>query len=991
MTRLFEAKLRIWNAVSWEHHRGGWQLVLDCIEDVFTTDHGIRFVSSIEDQIRYHGPLLYPWVGVSHQAPKHDLRFFDLDRLYQSTAWKQSQPFCLGIWTLTDYAKQFLDSKDLGVPVDSLPYPMEQPDVTFQLSNLLLRPRRALHIGQFLRNYEAFFCLDAGPYTKVMLIDPEVEQDIERRVPTIPDNVQLLSYVPDDVYDRLLSESIVFLNLYDAVAVTTINECVVRGTPILVNRVGATEELLGRDYPLFYESLEHAHRLLLDDSSIAEGARYLSQTPLKEKLTFEYFCTSLANSAVYRRLPSALYSTAKIIDKPVDVAVFLCSYRRLFNIPEILRRLADQDFDGTYKLILWNNNYTERDKIDEIVSHSDAPYPIEVIHSHKNYYCVVRPAMANLANSTYVLICDDDVKPNRNYISSFVGSYASLCRKYRGEVVVCARGHRFLRKGFHDLQAQQVWEQKRNLLFFDEAANETEVHFVHADNCMIPTELLQRAAAIPYDTPDFILVDDYWLSFVLSKYLQAKLVKLKLDSAFSFSDSADDPAIALFHNPDVHRVRLQFFSYHQQLQWPFEKMSSKAVISGPLREAAPEQITCLSAQSQAAIPGPDPELAPAHLDLSRRSSKRPFIPVCEPLLGDSVSKNVSACVEKNWISSSGPFVESFEEGFAELIHCTHCVATSSGTAALHLLLAACGVEPGDEVIIPTFTMVAVISSVVHLGATPVLVDVKQGTWNADTAEILAKVTEKTKAIIVVHTYGSPINVGEILRNVDTDKIAVLEDAAEAHGARYNGKPAGSLAYGAAFSFYANKLISTGEGGAITTNSDALAQTCRIMRDHAFTKGRHFWHRYRGFNYRMTNLQAAVGVSQLEDFEFLLRRKRRNARVYSSLLRDSPISLPCQEPNTLSSFWMYFVRTTTHCPISRDELRHRLANKGIETRTAFVPLHLQPAYRQYARSGTFPHAEDIARTGLYLPSSPSLTEAELEYISQSLIAAVGSNR
>lgn len=401
---------------------------------------------------------------------------------------------------------------------------------------------------------------------------------------------------------------------------------------------------------------------------------------------------------------------------------------------------------------------------------------------------------------------------------------------------------------------------------------------------------------------------------------------------------------------------------------------------GPLLKSYDYDIDELLHVQRSTIPSPDPALEKTTLSTADRSSPRSYIPVCEPDIDTTALENLQTCVEENWISSGGRFVTEFESQFAELTGVRHCIATSSGTAALQLLLAACGVKSGDEVIIPSFTMVAVSSSVVHLGARPIFVDCDEGSENICLEEILKKVTVRTRAIVVVHTYGRPFDVSTLLQHVDTGQIAVIEDAAEAHGATIHGNTVGSLAYGAVFSFYANKIITTGEGGAITTDNDELAKVCRTMRDHAFSPERHFWHRYRGYNFRMTNLQAAVGVSQLANFHQLCEARKKIAARYTQAFSNlDGLVLPQEDIGTEHAFWVYFIRTSPGA-ITRDQLRLELARNGIETRTAFVPLHLQPAYREFNdENDNFKNAEQLAATGLYLPSSSKLTSAEIEYV------------
>jgi perosamine synthetase len=359
-----------------------------------------------------------------------------------------------------------------------------------------------------------------------------------------------------------------------------------------------------------------------------------------------------------------------------------------------------------------------------------------------------------------------------------------------------------------------------------------------------------------------------------------------------------------------------------------------------------------------------------------------FIPVADTRLDGNELRYLQQCVESNWISSLGPFVRQFENEFARAVGCEFGVACASGTVALHLALASLGLGPGDEVIMPAFTMVAVPNAVSYTGATPVLVDVSPETWNIDVALIEAKITPQTRAIIAVHTYGHPAEMDGILEIARRHRLAVIEDAAEAHGALYRGRPVGSLGSAAVFSFYANKIITTGEGGMITTNDKQLAHMARTLRDHAFSQDRHFWHSYRGFNYRMTNLQAAVGVAQTERLEQLVEHRRANARLYTKLLSRLPgLELAHECDAGRNVFWMFGMQVKDDFACSRDQLRNWLASQGIETRTFFIPIHLQPIYFDKYRDESYPVAERLCQRGMYLPSGASLTEADVRVVAE----------
>ena len=382
------------------------------------------------------------------------------------------------------------------------------------------------------------------------------------------------------------------------------------------------------------------------------------------------------------------------------------------------------------------------------------------------------------------------------------------------------------------------------------------------------------------------------------------------------------------------------------------------------------------------IPGQEPELKISipRIPVSELDLERTIIPVCEPVLNGNESRYVLDCVNTNWISSAGKYIPLFEKAFSNKVGCEHGVACVSGTAALHLIMAALGLGPGDEVIIPTHTMIATAYAVTYTGARPVLVDSERRTWNMDVSQIENKVTPHTRAICVVHTYGHPVDMDAVFDIARRHKLTVIEDAAEAHGALYKGRPCGSLGDAAAFSFYANKIITTGEGGMATTNNLEMAETIRTLRDHAFSKERHFWHKYIGYSFRLTNLQAAVGLAQTEQMDHFIARRRENAGLYSAMLRDVPgLTLPAEEPWARNVYWMYGVLVEDEFGIGRDELRRRLAARGIETRTFFIPMHLQPIYHADYQDERYPVAEDLCRRGMYLPSASSLTRREIECV------------
>jgi perosamine synthetase len=377
------------------------------------------------------------------------------------------------------------------------------------------------------------------------------------------------------------------------------------------------------------------------------------------------------------------------------------------------------------------------------------------------------------------------------------------------------------------------------------------------------------------------------------------------------------------------------------------------------------------------LPAPEPALvAPSGGD----DGPGRILPVSETLLDGNELRYLTECIQSNWISSLGRFVGEFEELFAAAAGCRHGIACSSGTTALHLAMAALGVGPGDEVILPTFTMIATANAVTYTGATPVFVDAEPATWNLDPAQVAAKINPRTRAIIAVHTYGHPADMDALRALANRHGLALVEDAAEAHGARYRGRQVGSVGDLACFSFYGNKIVTTGEGGMVTTNDPALARLARTLRDHAFSAERHFWHRHLGFNYRMTNLQAAVGLAQTERLPEFLDRRRAIGERYAERLRTVPgLTLLPSAPWAERVYWMYGFLVEEGFGASRDALRQHLARRGIETRTFFIPMHLQPIYRGEHRGERHRVAEALCRKGLYLPSGLTLQEAEIDFV------------
>lgn len=358
------------------------------------------------------------------------------------------------------------------------------------------------------------------------------------------------------------------------------------------------------------------------------------------------------------------------------------------------------------------------------------------------------------------------------------------------------------------------------------------------------------------------------------------------------------------------------------------------------------------------------------------------IPVNEPVLSLESKNNVKEALESGWISSAGKFVTQFEENFAKFLGVKHAIAVSNGTTALHLALLSLGIGPGDEVIVPAFTMASTWLAVIHAGAKPVFVDCEPDTFNIDPLLIESKITKKTKAIIPVHIYGHSAEMDTILKIASKHKLSVIEDAAEAHGAEYKGKKCGSMGDINCFSFYANKIITTGEGGMVVTNDEHLAKEAKKLKDLYHSDAKRFIHEKVGYNYRLTNLQAALGCGELKHIDEYLTKKQHMAKLYTKLLSVVPgIRTPITRPLNKNVYWMYSVLIDERkLFITRDELRIKLKEKNIDTRDFFYSPTDQPILASYLAQGeSFPYTEFISRRGLYLPSGLAITDQQIRAV------------
>jgi len=360
-----------------------------------------------------------------------------------------------------------------------------------------------------------------------------------------------------------------------------------------------------------------------------------------------------------------------------------------------------------------------------------------------------------------------------------------------------------------------------------------------------------------------------------------------------------------------------------------------------------------------------------------------FIPVNEPLLGEKEKRLLGECVDSGWISSEGPFVRRFEESLASAVGRNHGVAVSNGSAALDAAVAALNLGPGDEVILPTFTIISCAAPIVRCGAKPVFVDCDPVTWNMEASHVLDRITDRTKAILAVHIYGLPVDMDPILEEAKRLGLHVIEDAAEAIGLRYRDKPCGSMGTISTFSFYPNKLITTGEGGMVLCDDEVLADRCRSLRNLCFKPEQRFVHDELGWNLRMTNMQAALGVAQLENLQSSIEKKRRIGALYNERLKGiEGLTLPSPKTeNAENIYWVYGVVLDSKVPFDARVAMKRLASKGIGTRPFFWPLHEQPVFNKMGIGvhDCFPVAENIARRGFYLPSGLALEAEQVEHV------------
>jgi len=363
-----------------------------------------------------------------------------------------------------------------------------------------------------------------------------------------------------------------------------------------------------------------------------------------------------------------------------------------------------------------------------------------------------------------------------------------------------------------------------------------------------------------------------------------------------------------------------------------------------------------------------------------------FTHVSEPNIGEKELEYVTDCIKSGWISSLGKYISKFEKTFAQNCNVQYALSVINGTEAIHLALAALDIGPGDEVIIPNLTFIATANAVTYVGAKPVFVDSRKDTWELDHEHVKEKINKNTKAIIPVHLYGHPCDMDPLISIAKENNLFIIEDCAEAQGSLYKNKPVGSLGDIGCFSFYGNKVMTTGEGGMCTTNNKELAEKMELLKDHGMSKKIRYYHPVKGFNFRMTNIQSAIGVAQLERIDQFINLKREHAAKYNEILKDvKGITLPPEAEYAKSVYWMYSILIENDYPLTRDQLMEELKKNEIETRPFFIPMTYMPPYSSQEQ---FPIAGELSKKGINLPSSTKLPIQDVQRIAN-IIKDLGS--
>ena len=440
--------------------------------------------------------------------------------------------------------------------------------------------------------------------------------------------------------------------------------------------------------------------------------------------------------------------------------------------------------------------------------------------------------------------------------------------------------------------------------------------------------------------------------------------------------------IGIITDGDIRRAIVN----NNDLSLPISKIMNVQYVSLPIHSENHEILNHLN-DSVKIIPLLDENNVPVDYASLNRLRK---ISVSSPFLSGNELEYVTDCIKTNWISSQGKYVKKFEEMFSTFHNNYYSLAVSNGTVALHLAMLSLGIKEGDEVIVPDLTFAATINAILYVNATPVIVDICNDTWNIDPKKLKNHLSDKTKAILVVHLYGIPAQMDEIMTFAKENNLYVIEDCAEALGSKFNNQPVGTFGDVSTFSFYGNKMITTGEGGMILFKNQEIYNLSATLRDHGMDKNRRYWHEMVGFNYRLTNIQAAIGVAQFEQIEYFVNCKRKIASNYRNYLNDLEVlTLPVENVDCYNSFWLYTLLVNEKANFNRDELISYLTGKGIETRPIFFSLHQMPPYVNFGEDKNLRNSIVISNQGISLPSSVNLSENEIKYICNEIIMFINN--
>lgn len=589
LTSVASKKLNFVDSPSdWNHHRAGGFCTV--IEKAKQQLHHHRaptlFIPAVEQYFfENENGMNKPWIGIMHQVPTCNTVWMpDIERLLHSPQFLSSLNYCQGLYTLSTYLRDYIQKRLPShlvktVPVSRLFYPLSNviaTPTTMNVRSLIVM------IGGYMRDLNDFFNLVVPQsFEKILLLNEMCDFDENIiRTRAADHNIKVLDRLSDNEYEQLLLKSIPFLSLKsDGIASTLVIECIWSGTPLLVRRYTSLEEYLGHDYPFFFDSLEEATNLLNFDMKNnnqlqLKAMDYLTKMH-KDHLTCEAFIHSIVTSASYLTLSESPH----VESNRVDLTVCICSYHRTDDLHRVLQAiLNEQDFGGTFEVILWNNSFDRRSEVERICGLFNKP--IRLIHSSENYYCIIRMCVLHLMNSEWLLVVDDDMICGKHFLSTFTERRNILGSR----AILCLHGHKFLP---HTLNTEDPinggWSPGVNVRFIDDHHPCDTVHFAHADGCLFPKQALHDASTIEMSIREFLLVDDYWLSFVLNHYFGYKLCKITATDIYTKTTSSDDPSVALYLNPKVRQARMKLYVHHMLKGWPHFNIPNSIAISHTIK------------------------------------------------------------------------------------------------------------------------------------------------------------------------------------------------------------------------------------------------------------------------------------------------------------------------------------------------------------------------------------------------------------------------